>query len=148
MLELCYHVGRCGLKLFSLLVMLLLLTGCGPGVEIGEVTGVVTQGDQPLEQVMVYFMPDPEKGNRGKHSTAVTDAAGRYSLTYSGDHPYEGAAVGWHKVTLEDLVPENFRGAGRPPKSRIPDSMTEPWQTSLQFDVKQGRQTIDIQVPK
>ncbi len=132
----------------SLALLAMLMAGCGPGIETGVVTGVVTKGSKPLDQVMVYFMPDPEKGTPGKHSTAVTDDQGRYSLRYYSDPPIDGAVVGMHRVTLEDIVPENYRGPDRPPKSRVPERMSKPWQTPLLYEVKPGLQEINIEVPE
>ena len=132
----------------SLALLVVLTTGCGPSIETGVVTGVVTKGNKPLDQVMVYFMPDPEKGTQGKHSTAVTDDQGRYSLRYYSDPPVDGAVIGMHRVTLEDIVPENYRGPNRPPKSRVPERMSKPWQTPLLYEVKPGLQEINIEVPE
>ncbi len=129
-----------------LLAGLLTLVGCNSSVETGVVTGVVTKSGKPLEQVMVYFMPDPEKETKGAHSTAITDDQGRYELMYYGENHGPGAAIGWHRVTLEDMIPENFRGAGAPPRSRVPEKMSKPWQTPLNFEVKAGEQEIPIDV--
>ena len=35
------------------------LVGCRSSQEIGDVRGMITIGDEPLDSVMVYFMPDP-----------------------------------------------------------------------------------------
>lgn len=125
----------------------LLLVGCGDGVETAPVAGIVTRSGEPLDQVMVYFMPDPEQGGQGAYSSAITDDQGRYELTYNGDPRGPGAAVGSHRVTLEDMKPENHRGPGPPPESRVPQAMTETWQTPLKYEVEPGEQEINIDVP-
>lgn len=134
------------IKLFCAVVLSLPLLGCGPSVETGVVTGVVTKDGEPLSGVMVYYMPDPEMQTKGAHSTAITDDQGRYQLTYYGDTSVPGAVVGWHRVTLEDMAPQNFRGKGAPPPSRVPKALSEAWQTPLAYEIQTGEQEINIDV--
>lgn len=122
------------------------LTGCSSSIKKGEVSGVITQGDEPLDSVMVYFMPDPEQQTAGNASWAITDEEGRYVLEYQGEEGGSGAAVGWHRVTIEDLVPENFRGRGAPPRPRVTPAMMDPSKTPFRYEVVEGEQTIDIDV--
>ncbi|EMI52475.1 hypothetical protein RSSM_06098 [Rhodopirellula sallentina SM41] len=109
-------------------------------------TGVVTKDGEPLGSVMVFFMPDPEKGNDGSMSRATTDSEGRYSLVFTGDGSTPGAVVGWHCVTVEDIASENFRGAGRPPEPRVGGVYMDPSHTPLKVEVVDGEQTIDLEV--
>ena len=76
--------------------------GCGGKHPYGEVEGTVTLDGQPLANVEVVFLPDPEKGNTGKRSVALTDARGRYRL--SSDTSQEGAPIGFHRVCINDLL--------------------------------------------
>ncbi|WP_404307046.1 hypothetical protein [Neorhodopirellula lusitana] len=91
-------------------------------------------------------MPDPQKGNDGAMSRAITDEEGRYTLIFTGDGSTPGAVVGWHCVTLEDLASENFRGAGKPPAPRVGGVYMDPSHTPLKFEVVEGEQTIDLKV--
>jgi len=122
------------------------VVGCGESVKIGIVTGVVSKDGKPLDGVMVSFMPNPLKGTDGKMSRAVTDEQGRYRLSYTGEGIKEGAVVGWHLVTLEDFISENYRGPGRPPASRIPALYIDPSASPLSFEVQEGEQEIDLDV--
>lgn len=125
---------------------LLLSVGCGKQVELSPVSGVVTDGDKPLNEVMIYFMPDP--GTPGGMSRAITDEQGRFTLTYTGDEGGTGAVVGLHVVTMEDLASENFRGSGPPPTPRIPPAMMQVGGTPLKFEIGEGDQTIEIDISK
>ncbi len=121
-----------------------LSVGCGGGVEIGQVTGVVTKGGEPADSILVNFMPDPETGTEGAMSSAITDDQGRYELTYQGETKEKGAAVGGHRVIFNDLVPENFRGRGRPPAPRVSVEMMDPSATPFRREVKPGAQQLDF----
>lgn len=109
-------------------------------------TGTVKAGEEPLEEVMVYFMPEPGADRNGMMSSALTDKEGRYSLSYSHPEGGEGAEIGWHLVTFKDFASENFRGEGRPPAVRIPKSMRQVGDTPFRFEVAPGEQTIDIDI--
>ncbi|MFG0288210.1 MAG: hypothetical protein ACF8CQ_08550 [Rhodopirellula sp. JB044] len=126
--------------------LLLLLMGCNDSASLAPVSGVVTKNGEPLDNTMVYFMPDPEKGNDGSMSRAITDEEGRYSLIFTGDGTTPGAVIGWHCVTLEDLASENFRGAGKPPEPRVGGVYMDPSHTPLKVKVVDGEQTIDLDV--
>ncbi|MCI0461629.1 MAG: DUF4198 domain-containing protein [Gemmataceae bacterium] len=82
------------------LLTLLPAVGCGGG-GFAEVEGTVTLNGKPLENVMVEFVPDPDKGTTGPRSTGVTDAQGRFTL--KRDNQQSGAAIGYHRVILRDL---------------------------------------------
>ncbi|MEO1527086.1 MAG: hypothetical protein AAFX06_16730 [Planctomycetota bacterium] len=120
--------------------------GCGPKIETAIVTGTLTKGGQPLDGVMVYFMPDPTKGTAGGVSSCVTDEEGKFVLNYGFEDGDSGAAIGWHCVTLEDFVSENFRGPGRPPASRVPKKYMDPFKTPLKVEVIDGEQDIALVV--
>lgn len=127
---------------FSLLV--LASVGCGSQVELGTVSGTVTKNGKPADSIYVNFMPDPSSKTPGAMSTGITDDQGRYELTYEGEERPKGAAVGTHRVVLNDLAPENFRGNGPPPVSRVQPDWMNAGKTPYRFDVEPGDQTIDI----
>lgn len=80
---------------FALVLSFASLVGCfaGPGVEVGKVTGIVTQGGQPLSDATVTFYPVG-----GRPSIGITDEAGRYQLQFT--ESVQGAMVGTHKVNI------------------------------------------------
>ena len=140
-----------GLRLpFAMLAALLSIvaaSGCsGPDVELGTVTGTFTIDGKPQEGIWINFMPDPSADTPGGMSTAVTDANGKYELTYDLFPDAKGAVVGKHRVVLNDFAAENFRGAGRPPRSRIEEKYMLALKTPIIVEVKSGPQQIDIEM--
>lgn len=85
-----------------LLVVVCLGSGCQRELPYGEVEGVVTFEGKPLTNVEVVFMPDPEKGGKGRRSTSLTDKEGRYRIT--SDAGKAGAPVGYHRVCIIDML--------------------------------------------
>jgi hypothetical protein len=59
-----------------------------------RVTGTVTRGGQPVDKLMVNFLPED-----GRPSIGRTDADGHYSLQYDKDRA--GALLGKHKVWVQ-----------------------------------------------
>jgi hypothetical protein len=124
--------------------------GCGNRVPLGQVEGTVRLDGQALEEVAVTFLPDAAEGTSGPHSTGKTDAAGHFHLRCEDGH--EGAAVGWHRVTVEDLAPYRLPRDQTPPattealKPRVPAAYADPGKTPLRGEVKPGEQTIDLEL--
>ena len=70
------------------------MAGCGGDApDLGVVSGVVTQGGQPVANATVEFVPET-----GRPSYATTGPDGRYALAFAADQP--GAAVGTHSVRV------------------------------------------------
>lgn len=91
------------LRLFGLLTTFLfgfLLVGCGEGpigaegINLGDVSGVVTLDGEPVKFALVTFTPT----EGGRSSSAETDADGKYTLFYSNS--LDGAEVGEHAVSI------------------------------------------------
>jgi hypothetical protein len=108
---------------------------------------VVRVNGQPAKKVAVEFHPDATRGAGGPSSRGETDDQGRYTLTFAtGDRSGDGAVVGWHKVVLSDLqLAASETGRGVP--IRFGPEFGVVTTTPLQFEVKSGPQTIDIDVP-
>ena len=133
----------------ALAISVLLSGGCGKGPEIGQVEGVVRVKGQPMPNALVQFLADPDRGTHAPTAAAETDAEGHYRLRYydpKGDAPAEGAVAGWYRVIVFDLVPGQTPDGKQPPPPRLAASYTSAETTSLQFEVKPGPQTIDINV--
>ncbi len=114
------------------------IAGCGRGdlPVLAPVTGKVTMDGKPLASVAVEFIP--EKG--GKPGRGLTDTNGIYELVY--DKNIKGAQVGMNKVSVS-----TFWAEGEPPAGEtesIPPKYNS--QTTLQKEVKKGRNTIDIEL--
>lgn len=155
--------------LLAALLPLFALAGCSGERPYGEVEGVVTLDGRPLANAEVSFLPDPEKGNGGPRSVALTDKDGRFRIT--SDAGRAGAPVGAHRVCVKDLLvgppgvmqpPEAFNpddpGKGpvgtRAPaptapkkQSRFPGAYSNSSQTPLRdIEVREGKQTINVEL--
>lgn len=97
---------------FAVIILVVsLATGCSEKEHpYGEVEGVVTMDGKPLTNVEIVFLPDPEKGNKGRRSSAVPDKDGRYRI--ASDLGQNGAPVGIHRVLVNDLL--------KPKKGELP----------------------------
>ena len=83
----------------QLILMLLLITGCGRRDEsLAEVTGEITFCGQPAIAEVLF---EPLKANgqsSGRASTATSAADGRFRLSF--DDSQNGAKIGQHRVTI------------------------------------------------
>ena len=68
------------------------LAGCGSGVNLKPVTGTITYNGSPVEGASVAFISE-----KNPIATGTTDASGKYSLTTNGE---PGAPLGKHQVTV------------------------------------------------
>jgi hypothetical protein len=121
--------------------------GCGKKTPLGEVQGTVRLDGQPLDNVAVTFFPDQVEGAALPRATATTDASGHYRLRCEDSR--EGAPVGWHRVTVEDLAPyrlprDEDGPAAEALKLRVPGAYADPGKTPLRVQVQPGPQTIDL----
>ncbi|MCC9609044.1 hypothetical protein LOC68_07210 [Blastopirellula sp. JC732] len=86
-------------------------SGNRAGVELAEVTGVVTLDGKPVKQVEVMFMPE----GGAIESRGITDDEGKFVAYYPPAYP--GAIPGKHHVLFElkdadqhpDLIPKKYR---------------------------------------
>ncbi|TWU28375.1 carboxypeptidase-like regulatory domain-containing protein [Bythopirellula polymerisocia] len=85
-----------GLAITAIALFSLVLVGCGQGVEMAPVSGVVNVDGQPVAGAGVTFIPV----DGGRPAWATTDEAGRFEL--SSKDPGDGARVGDYLVTLVD----------------------------------------------
>ena len=128
---------------------------------------MVTLDGKPLTDAEVVFLPDPEKGTKGRRSVALTDKDGRYRI--ASDEGRAGAPVGSHRVCINDLLagppgvalpvrPEDNTkkpagaqvedGGPRDPKrSRFPQAYCSANLTPFRdIEVKEGNQVINFDV--
>ena len=144
-------IGRVTAILF-VLATLLAVAGCG-NQEFAEVEGVVTRKGQPLNNLQVIFMPDPELGTFGPSSRAFTDEEGRYYVKSARGQ--DGAIVGQHRVCIRDISGLESRqkpGKIRRPEAgaalpRVPAAYASATATPLRaVEVKPGKQTLDFEI--
>jgi len=134
------------------LALVLVAVGCGPGgPKTVPVTGKVTIGGQPANNVSVSFIP--EDPSLPTASGSVQN--GSYTL-YTGVEGKPGAVVGNYKVTLAsqggmgaEAYKKASEGGGVPGVSDLPfpAEYADPTKTPLKKEVKAGGGTIDIEVP-
>lgn len=131
----------CGLMLLAVLAF----AGCGKKqVSLLEVSGTLTLDGEPLPEVHVSFMPDPEKDNAWLPSVAITDAAGRFQLKYTGKGEPAGAAAGWHRVVLSDYKSLNARDEAVPYRFGL--AFCEPYTTPIKVEVTEGTRNFDFEL--
>ena len=124
--------------------VLVLLVGCGPGSDMGYVSGNVTLDDEPVGYAAVIFS---QEGARP--SVGTTDAEGNYKLTYTRSKM--GAMIGQHKVTIAQENPNVGLQEGEAPAEdfvavKIPGKYSSPEKTELTETVEQGNNEINFEL--
>ena len=95
------------ITIFTLLIALLLLTGCGPSaLPVVEITGKVTFDGKPLEAAMVTFVPVELEG---RSASGVTNANGEFLLMTHGA-ARSGGLPGSYRVMVGKYIPVDSRG--------------------------------------
>lgn len=114
------------------------ITGCSGSdlPNLAKVSGVVKLDDKPHANAHVMFTPA-----QGRPSEGVTDASGKYELSYLPG--VKGAQLGEHKVsiTTQYQAPEN-PGSEPPFKEPIPTKYNE--QSTLSKTVEAGANQFDF----
>jgi len=129
----------CRIGNVCLVVMLaLLLSGCGAKLKTYPVEGTVTAHDgTPLEGVQVVWRcTDPPLS-----ATAVTDASGRYRLGTL--RPGDGAPAGEYELTLAEPQAED---PDAPLPERIDPRYNNFATSGLRFTVEPGSNRFDIEL--
>ncbi len=135
-------------KAFGCLFLVALFVGCG-GTELAPVTGTLKINGEPAGQVEITYHPDPNSGNSGKFSRAVTDEQGRFTLVYQDGNYEKGAAVGTCLVTLRDLASAYSSRDETPIPARFPSKYTVAVNTPLKMEVQsdvENEHDLDVTV--
>jgi hypothetical protein len=105
--------------MFAFSALIVGAMGCSDGPKIVLVSGVVKVNGKPYKDAVVSFQPMGSKDNLnpGRGSSGVTDANGKYTLSYDGKQ--SGAAVGRHRVRIFTKY-----GAEPPPEGEGEESKT------------------------
>lgn len=139
---------------------LTLCVGCGRDAPSATVEGTLRLSGKSLDNCLITFLPEPGQDANGPHSTGLTDRHGSYRLRC--DNQQEGAAIGWHRVTVQDLsvctgVRRRDHGAiDAKVEETGPSTPVRPSRVSLRFmslrdtplrkEVKPGHQIIDLDI--
>ncbi|MBN2580086.1 MAG: hypothetical protein JXB10_13940 [Pirellulales bacterium] len=135
-------------------------SGCSQNPPSAMVEGTLRLNGSPLDNCLVTFLPEAGQDIQGPPATGLTDQRGVYRLR-CGNHQ-EGAVVGRHRVTVQDLsvstgvrrrdhgtVDADADDAAPPPPvrhSRVPEKYASSAKTPLHKEVKPGRQIIDLDI--
>jgi len=125
------------------------------------VEGVLRVGGKPLDNCLVTFFADSAHDAAWACSTGLTDSQGRFRLR--GAAQQDGAAVGAHRVTIQDLSVSQgttrrdhgtvdqgvveVKPATKSRRSRIPAAYLSLTNTPLTREVKAGHQVIELDIP-
>lgn len=135
-----------------LLCGLVALVGCGDGLNVAPVSGVVTLDDQPLGGASITTQPIGQ-GTRtpGPGSFATTDAQGHFELELVKP-ARKGAIVGQHRVMISQPTGDSARQGPQKsadgsyefwtdaPRSRQQMAAAAAWPTEF----TNGSQTLDV----
>lgn len=136
---------RCVFNAPLLLLICLILTGCGGGPTdtppLAKVKGTVTLDGKPLTSGSVQLTPDKNRGTKGRMALGNINEDGSFELMTirAGD----GAQVGYHLVAIECYESSDFdpnQPVNQSPKSLIPKRYTDPKTSQLTAEVKAGEE--------
>lgn len=145
-------------RIILLVSCLLALAGCNKGEhEVVPVSGVIYVDGKPQPGLHVVFQPVGSKDNPepGRGSHGITDASGKYTLTYDGTRP--GAVVGNHRVAIATVLEgegQNYNEETGSPDGEVPTRGRGEMipvqyndQTTLSFDVpSSGTEQADFRL--
>lgn len=141
----------------ALAMVIAIMTGCGQTDGLVPVGGTVKLDGAPLSGAVVMFHAEP--GVRGNGGSAMTDAAGRFTLLTP--QARKGVFPGVYRITVSCRKPTaeaerriaELVASGLPPamsdadlKEALPAAYTQPDRTTLRQEVGPAgaRVTIDI----
>jgi len=124
------------------------------------VEGTLRLKGQPLDNCLVSFFPESGQAAAWACSTGLTDGQGHFRLR--GSQQQDGAAVGRHRVTIQDLSvsqgvhrrdhgtvdqdePEE-KSATPLRRSRVPAAYLSLTTTPLSQEVNPGHQAIELDI--
>ena len=160
-----YPTRRSGVRTAPLIATFTLavaaLSGCGHETATATVSGTLQCQGQPLDNCLVTFLPEAGSDAGTRRSTGLTDARGVYQLRF--DDLQEGATVGWHRVTVQDLsvsigvrrrdngtVDAEIDAGSEPPPEvralRVPENYAAVKSTPLRKEVQLGHQVVDLEI--
>jgi len=122
------HIASASWRSAIFLLVFVAILGCGPRNK-ARVTGRITLDGQPLDKVLVMFVPDA-----GPSSGAVTDQDGRYELV-SGPKLGKNVFTGRCRVYLTEPVEDPTKP---PPSPRFPAKYLSGESSGLECELKPG----------
>ena len=154
----CHGSHAIACEMACLTLALVACFGCGRDAPPATIEGTVRLDGRPLHNCLVTFLPEPKQETNSPHSTGLTDGQGLYHLRCNNQQ--KGAAIGWHRVTIQDLsvstgvrrrdhgtVDMEIEVSAPPPpvrRSRVRQRYMSARDTPLRKEVKPGHQVIDL----
>ncbi len=121
---------------------LALLGGCTGSSQESQVSGQVSLDGNNIGPGMVVFAP----AGGGKPATGSIESDGSYTLNTSRE---VGLAAGKYNVAVSVReMPQNVKRGDRPPPGKllIPEKYEQSTTSGLEYEVKPGDNTIDIEL--
>lgn len=153
--------GRRLRRVFWLALPLLACASCARQEPPAIVEGTLRRNGLPLEDCLVTFFAESGTDPAWSQATGLTDPQGHFQLRNSRQQV--GNAVGWHRVTIQDLAvargrPRRDHGtvdqdqaeerpAASVRRSRVPEAYQSLERTPLSREIQPGRQVIDLDLP-
>jgi hypothetical protein len=131
-----WAAGACCAATFALLV------GCTDSSQESTVSGHVSLDGNNIGPGMVVFAPQ----GGGKPATGSIESDGSYTMNTSRE---VGLAAGKYNVAVSVReMPQNVKRGDRPPPGKllIPEKYEQSTTSGLEFEVKPGDNTIDIEL--
>ena len=115
---------------------LIIISGCGNDLNLGEVSGKVTLDGKPVPNAFITFEPQ----FKGRPATAKSDENGEYELRFNPSS--WGALVGEHhvRISTEDRTPDD---------KVIPELIPKAYRSTNGFipvKVDSGSNVIDLEL--
>lgn len=128
------------IRIFWSMGLLMSIVGCGGGLPLAPVTGVVTLDGQPLENATVTFLPIAGEGST---SIGETGPDGKFVLSYTREK--HGALIGKHRVRINtSKITTHSSGIESHIGERIPDRYNVA--TELEYEVKSGSNASEFKL--
>ncbi len=129
----------------SVAVVVCLLGGCHRESMEATVAGLVTLDGKAIGPGMIVFAP---RGADKKPATGSVESDGTYMLMTSRA---QGLATGTYQVAVSIReMPQNVKRGDRPPlgKSLIPEKYEESTTSGLEYEVRPGKNTINVELKR
>ena len=125
------------------------ISGCGGDQPVAPVEGILLLDGQPLDNVLVTFVPEKLQDGVPIRSMGTSDAEGQFILRTEDQRT--GAVLGDHRVIIEDLAilqtPRSEDGTilAMPPQ-RFPKVYSDPLRTPLRATVEETTPPVRLEL--
>lgn len=145
--------GRFSVNSLSVMAVgLCMIFGCQSenSIPLGAVSGTVTRGDERLDEGQVSFM-----SRDGFGANAPIDSEGRYELTSqygnripAGTYHVVVVPASHLEIPVGDTPPAIRNDKKQADTSKVPQKYWDFATSGLQYEIRSGKQTIDIRLDK